>query len=594
MRYSTRQSSILHYVCNSCRAQLASSGENSTTRAVTRGPNLRRQVSSTARSKHVLPEHPARTRFAPSPTGNLHLGSIRTALFNYLLAKRTKGQFLLRIEDTDQKRTIPGAEEQLCKDLLWAGLQWDEGPTVGGPYGPYKQSERTTIYRDHATELLESKHAYHCFCTSERLDALNRFRHERGLPLGYDRYCAHLSLEESNDRAHRGEVHVVRLRAPDKYAPWHDFVYGNTGKAAKLGGKNVVDNPVYDDPIMIKSDGHPTYHLANVVDDHLMKITHVIRGSEWMSSTPMHLALYKALGWEPPVFGHVPLLVDQNNQKLSKRNFDTDISSFRDKQGIFPDVLVNFAVLLGWSHQQKSDFLPLRQLEEVFDLKFTKGNTIVSFAKLQFLQERYARQYIAEGGEHFQRMVEQVCIALRSMCDEKQLSPALGSRRLKDVVGLMLRTDWKSYTTAAAFARRCSNFFNPLPSSRPYEPLSPSHPLSALRVAAASLLLVPSHLWTADVHRDSIAAIKPPSVPTGAETKEAADSLKAWKKEVHRFLRWSLMGGASGPPLPELLDIMGRDVCSTRINNAIKKTIQQEQAGHLAKPNAQTFASAAV
>ncbi len=593
MRYSTPRISILRYPCSSGELQVGRRIRSHLIASNTQNPIPLRQASSTTRLKHLLPDHPARTRFAPSPTGNLHLGSIRTALFNYLLAKRTNGQFLLRIEDTDQKRTRPGAEEQLCKDLQWAGLQWDEGPAVGGPYGPYRQSERTGIYRDHAARLLKSKHAYRCFCSSERLDTLNRSRHEKGLPLGYDRNCAHVPLQESNNRANRGEGHVVRLRTPDKYPPWHDFVYGNTGKGGNESRKTLIDDPVYDDPIMIKSDGHPTYHLANVVDDHLMEITHVVRGSEWMSSTPMHLALYKAFGWDAPVFGHVPLLVDQNNQKLSKRNFDTDISVFRDKQGIFADALVNFAVLLGWSHQQKSDLLPLSRLEEVFDLKFTKGNTIVSFTKLQFLQERYARRYIAEGGEQFQLMTEKVCRSLREMCDEKDLSTTVGSRDLEGVVGHMLRADWKAYTTAAAFTRRCSNFFKPLQEFRSYEMLSTDFPLSALRVAAASFLLIPDQLWTAAVHRENIAAVKPPGVRIGAESDQAAEEMKAWKKEIYHFLRWSLMGGASGPPLPDLMEILGRDVCSERINGAIRKTLEQEQAGPVEKPSIGILAAAA-
>lgn len=550
-----------------------------------------REASSTG-AKHLLPDHPARTRFAPSPTGNLHLGSIRTALFNYLLAKRTEGQFLLRIEDTDQKRTIPGAEAQLCRDLEWAGLQWDEGPLVGGPYGPYRQSERTKVYGDHAERLLRSKLAYRCYCSAERLDILNRSRHGKGLSLGYDRKCAHLPLDESEDRAQRRESHVVRLRAPDKYPPWHDFVYGNTGKAGQLGRRSLVHDPVYDDPIIIKSDGHPTYHLANVVDDHLMKVTHVIRGSEWMSSTPMHLALYKAFGWEPPLFGHVPLLVDQNNQKLSKRNLDTDIASFRDKQGIFPDALVNFAVLLGWSHQQKSDLLSLNRLEEIFNLKFTKGNAVVSFAKLQFLQERYARQYIAEGGQQFHQMVQKICSILCDICDENHISATLGKRSLEDVVGLILRADWKSYTTAEAFAQRSSNFFRPLAELPAYGLLNSNHPLSALRVVAASFLLIPGQQWTAAVHRDNIAAIQPPGTETRPAGEETEEKVKVWRKEIYHFLRWSLMSGVSGPPLPDLMEIMGREVCHLRINRAIKKISEQEQAIHIEQPRVRLMEAA--
>jgi glutamyl-tRNA synthetase len=578
MRFPVPHISISGCVFRPCKAQLGGRYASSSNTAVRPGPNLPRAASSTTQARRLLPTHPARTRFAPSPTGSLHLGSIRTALFNYLLAKRTGGQFLLRIEDTDKKRTIPGAEEQLYKDLGWCGLRWDEGPVVGGPHGPYRQSERNKIYIHHVNRLLDSNHAYRCFCSAERLDTLNQSRHQKGLQLGYDRKCSSIPVDESNDRERRGEAHVVRLRSPGKYPPWHDFVYGKTGKTGKEGRKNLIDDAVYDDPIMMKSDSHPTYHLANVVDDHLMKITHVIRGSEWMSSTPMHLALYEAFGWQPPEFGHVPLLVDQNGQKLSKRNLDTDISSFRDKEGIFPDALVNFAVLLGWSHLQKSDLLPLRQLEKVFDLKLTKGNTMVSFAKLQFLQNRYARQYIAEGGEHFQNIVEQVSTALRDIFNDKHISAVIGGRTLQDIVQLMLLAHGKSYTTAAAFARQNFSFFNLPPEPWLYENLGSNYPQPAVRVAASSLQLVPEHLWTAAVLRDNIAAIKPPNSDFGAESDDTFDKTKAWRAEVCHFLRYSLTGSSSGPPIADLMEIMGRDICVERIKRGIEKIHQQEQA----------------
>ena len=250
----------------------------------------------------ALPATAARTRFAPSPTGYLHLGSLRTALFSYLLAKRTGGQFVLRIEDTDQKRTVADAELRLMADLRWAGLQWDEGPGVGGPYGPYRQSERRHVYQHHAHRLLDAGHAYRCFCSPARLQALAEHRHRLGLATDYDRACAPLSRAESDERAHRGELHTIRLRAPDRYPAYQDLVYGTVKPLAKRGPAADVS---FDDPILLKSDGLPTYHLASVVDDHLMHITHVIRGSEWMPSTPKHVALYSALGWAPPAFAHV-------------------------------------------------------------------------------------------------------------------------------------------------------------------------------------------------------------------------------------------------------------------------------------------------
>lgn len=308
-----------------------------------------------------LPSTPARTRFAPSPTGYLHLGSLRTALFNYLLARRTGGQFILRIEDTDTKRTIPDAEKRLYEDLNWAGLEWDEGPDNGGPFGPYRQSERSELYKKHTHQLLQSGGVYRCFCSTQRLHKLAHERSKLGLNTEYDRTCARLSQEESVERAAKGESFVVRLKVPDTYPEFQDLVYGKIGSNLRPARR---PNEGYEDPILLKSDGLPTYHLANVIDDHHMQITHVVRGTEWLQATAKHMVIYKAFGWKPPQFAHVGLLTNEDGQKLSKRNLDLDISHFRDTMGIFPETLTNFAALLGWSHTEKSDFLPLEELEK--------------------------------------------------------------------------------------------------------------------------------------------------------------------------------------------------------------------------------------
>ena len=557
----------------------------------TRASRKVRQLTTSTNQPRYLPDTPARTRFAPSPTGSLHLGSIRTALFNYLLAQRTGGQFLLRIEDTDQKRTVPGAEDDIKRDLRWAGLQWEEGPEMGGPHGPYRQSGRTAIYSSWIVPLISSKKAYRCFCSADRLDALNRDRHARGLSTGYDRKCAHLSQDESEERACQGEKFVIRLNSPEKYPTWQDIVYGNTGKA-QTSGHSLNDGMVYDDTILIKSDGYPTYHFANVVDDHLMQITHVIRGAEWMASTPLHLTLYQALGWSPPVFGHVPLLVDKHHQKLSKRHLDTDIATFRDKQGIFPDVLTNFAVLLGWSHRQKSDYLPLSRLKEIFDLKFTKGSTVVTPEKLDFLQQRYARRYISEGGKPFQTMVEDVTLALSEIDNKKQPSAVLQGRKIDTLVAMALQADAQSYTSATEFARRIVGFFKPPAPERVYEALDPEIPLSTIQTMAATLLLVPHESWTASVHRANFYAISFPSRIMNEDAKSKNMS-KSWKKEYYRFLRWALVGGASGPSLPDMMEILGRDICVARIQQAIKKSRGQEQGAALNSSNVQTLSGIA-
>jgi glutamyl-tRNA synthetase len=230
---------------------------------------------------------------------------------------------------------------------------------VGGPYGPYKQSERTGMYHEHAEILLESGRAYRCFCTAHRLSELAEQRSKLGFPTDYDRTCANIPKEESDHKAAQGEKHVVRLLVPDVYPQFVDLIYGNVGRTLKPRRRG---DEAYEDPILLKTDGLPTYHLANVVDDHHMEITHVIRGTEWLPATPKHLAMYEAFGWTPPEFAHVGLLTDQEGNKLSKRNFDTDIASFRDNMGIFPEALANFVALLGWSHGSRSDIMTMNDL----------------------------------------------------------------------------------------------------------------------------------------------------------------------------------------------------------------------------------------
>ncbi|KXG47852.1 Aminoacyl-tRNA synthetase, class I, anticodon-binding domain, subdomain 2 [Penicillium griseofulvum] len=527
-------------------------------------------------SKNKLPNGPARTRFAPSPTGYLHLGSLRTALFNYLLAKRTGGQFLLRIEDTDQKRTIPGAEQRLYDDLQWAGLNWDEGPVIGGPYGPYRQSERTALYQSHANDLISNGHAYRCFCSAERLDSIARHRSQAGLPPGYDRKCGDISAEESEDRAAKGESHIIRLKV-EEYPMFNDLVYGKSGQNRLNNSKLDFIDRVYNDPVLIKSDGHPTYHLANVVDDHCMKITHVIRGTEWMASTPMHMALYNAFKWTPPSFAHVPLLVDRSGQKLSKRNADIDLSSFRDQQGIFPATLVNFASLLGWSHSEKSDVLSLKELEQIFNLKITRGNTVVSFEKLQFLQKAHIQRLVKSGGPEFDEMVKKVSSVVEESYPLDELATILKGRTLSEYIAPLIRADVNSYTDAKEFAERNSVFFTPKLSRAPYKPVSPQPspevPIQALHTAAAALTLVPPSAWNIETHRDNINSYDGAEsiIITASESEISIDPKSAgkiFKKELYHYLRWALSASAPGPGISETMVVLGRDETLRRVQDA--------------------------
>ncbi|TPX09454.1 uncharacterized protein E0L32_009342 [Thyridium curvatum] len=348
--------------------------------SIIRKPDSGHSPGASNRTK--LPDEPARTRFAPSPTGYLHLGSLRTALFCYLLARATNGQSLLRLEDTDQSRIVGDAESRLYEDLRWAGLSWDEGPDCGGPYGPYKQSERLPIYREHADRLLEQGHAFRCFCSHEDLAAHQKESLQSDGSGGlYPGTCLNISAEESAERAARGDPHTIRFKSSDTPAEVRDIIYGLYRK------KNVEDHF-----IIIKTDGFPTYHFANVVDDHLMKITHVIRGAEWLISTPKHVELYNAFGWKPPKFVHVGLLVDANRQKLSKRNMDIGIDSYRDAH-ILPPALLNFAALLGWSpsNPPRKGVMTLDEMVENFSLRFTKGDIVVNMEKLAFFQKKHCQ-----------------------------------------------------------------------------------------------------------------------------------------------------------------------------------------------------------
>ena len=456
----------------------------------------------------------------------------------------------MRIEDTDQKRTVADAEQRLFQDLRWAGLQWDEGPEVGGPYGPYKQSERSAVYREHAQKLLESGHAYRCFCTSERLNALAEHKHKLGLATDYDRTCESIPKDESDDRAHRYEPHVIRLKVPDQYPTYKDLIYG-TFKPLRRRGH--VTESSYEDPILLKSDGLPTYHLANVVDDHLMKITHVIRGSEWMPSTPKHIAMYSAFGWEPPAFAHVGLLVDENGNKLSKRNFDTDITAFKDME-IFPEALSNFAALLGWSHKEKSDVMTLGDLIKNFSLKFTKGNTTVTFGKLHFLQRKHAALRAASGGQPLQDIVNNVVALLMSedapykADDYRNIVGPSPDAYIEKIV----KVDAENFTNANEFLYRNSFFFNSLrpAKTRVFTAESPEDVVERSKMLAD----VKEEEWSRENLMEKVRHIID-GRPQG----------KAGGKDVYHYLRLALTGQEKGIRLYDIMLILGRKETLSRL-----------------------------
>ena len=328
-----------------------------------------------------------RTRFAPSPTGYMHLGNLRTALYTYLFARRNGGKFILRIEDTDQEREVPGAVELIYKSLATAGLTHDEGPDVGGPCGPYVQSERRDLYLPYAKQLVESGHAYYCFCTKERLDEARAEAERRGETFKYDKHCLHLSKEEIQRRLDAGEPYVIRQNVPTEgKAGFDDVIYGHVE----------VDCDTLDDSVLIKADGLPTYNFANVIDDHLMGITHVMRGNEYLSSAPKYNLLYEAFGWEPPKYVHLTPVMANAQRKLSKRKGDP---SFEDllNQGYLTEAIINYLVLLGWSPRGEREFYTLKELEQVFDLEgLSKSPSIFDTVKLNWFNAEYIRKLTPE------------------------------------------------------------------------------------------------------------------------------------------------------------------------------------------------------
>lgn len=331
-----------------------------------------------------------RTRFPPSPTGLLHVGGLRTALYNYLLTKQTKGTFILRIEDTDQEREVKGATEDIVNSLAWAGIHPDEGVILKdgviaekGAHGPYIQSRRTQIYKDHAEKLLAGGHAYRCFCTKERLDHMRKLQEERKLPPMYDQHCMQLSQEDVKAKMDAGEKHVVRLKVPRK----RTIEYMD-----EIRGKMSFQGHTVDDQVLLKSDGFPTYHLANVIDDHMMEVDLVLRGEEWLSSVPKHLLLYEAFGWAPPRFGHVPLLLNADKSKLSKRHNSVSVREYIDR-GYLPEVLLNFLALLGWNPGTTQEIFTMEELITQFSLdRVQKAGAIFDLTKLDWLQGQWIRK----------------------------------------------------------------------------------------------------------------------------------------------------------------------------------------------------------
>lgn len=365
-----------------------------------------------------------RTRIAPSPTGDPHVGTAYIALFNLCFARQHGGQFILRIEDTDQVRSTRKSEDDILDALKWLQLEWDEGPDKGGPYGPYRQSERSAIYQEHVKVLLEKGHAFHCFCTAERLEDLRKQQSADKQQPGYDGLCMHLSADDVVQRLHRKDAYVIRMKVPRE------------GKCTirDLLRENVeIEWSHVDMQVLMKSDGLPTYHLANVVDDHLMRITHVIRGEEWLNSAPKHLLLYQYFGWEAPVLCHMPLLRNADRSKLSKRKNPTSIGYYQ-RMGYLPEAVINYLGMMGWSMPDGNEKFSVQEMIAAFDInRVSLGGPVFDAEKLDWLNGRYLRESLSDI-EFLQRYAEWAFQAEKM----HQIIPLIKPRveRFSDVVPL--------------------------------------------------------------------------------------------------------------------------------------------------------------
>lgn len=473
---------------------------------------------------------PVRVRVAPSPTGDPHVGTAYQALFNHVFARQHGGQFILRIEDTDQARSTRASEEAILRSLAWLGLAWDEGPDRGGPHAPYRQSERTEIYREHVAILLAKGHAYRCFCTKERLDRMREENRANKLFPGYDRLCRGLDPAEAERRADAGEAHVIRMKVPTEgECVMHDLLRGEIRK----------DWESIDDQVILKTDRFPTYHLANVVDDHLMEVSHVIRGEEWINSLPKHVRLYEMFGWEPPVFCHLPLLRnnDATRSKLSKRKNPTSIEYYR-RAGYLPEALVNFLGLMGWAPPDGEEKFSLAAMIRDFQIeKISLGGPVFDPEKLKWLNGRYIRE-------------DHDAVRLRQRLEEW----ALNAETIEKIAPLaqprlFTLSDW-GYLTAFFFADEV-----PLDLA---ELVLKGHPPETM---IETLQMV---LWRLDQAR----AFEADALD--ADFRRLADAYGVKLRDFTRPFYVALTGRTAATPLFQSMEILGLDLCRMRLRRAIE------------------------
>ncbi len=489
-----------------------------------------------------MTNQPARVRFAPSPTGHMHLGSARTALYNYLLARQTGGQFILRIEDTDTKRYVPGAEEELMAGLRWLGLEWDEGPDKGGPYGPYRQSERKEIYQKYAQELIASDKAFCCFCTAEHLAKVREEQQKHKEPPHYDGTCRNLSAEEVKTRIANGEKYVIRFKTPKE---------GSTTVHDHLRGDITVENRTLDDTILVKSDGWALYHLAAMVDDHLMKITHVIRSSEWLPTFPLHHLLYQAFGWQEPIFIHLSLFLKPSGKgKMSKRE---SAELIKDGHSIFvrelgelgylPEAVVNWISLMGWAYDDHTEFFSLADLVEKFSIdNLNPSPAAINFTKFDHFNGLHIR---ALSDQDLAQRILPFFIAKGYQADPATL--------LK--IAPLIKERLSTLDEAPELA---GFFFRETVEPKVEELVGKNMTAQESAAAAQKVLDMMQTFNSMEVN-----TIEPP-------LRELVEGMGYTVGQVFGILRVAVTGQRISPPLFESMEIIGRDKVLNRIKKAIE------------------------
>ncbi len=483
-----------------------------------------------------------RVRFAPSPTGFFHVGGARTALYNWLLARHYEGTFILRIEDTDRSRYQPEALDDLLIGLRWLGLEWDEGPQIGGEYGPYFQSQRLEIYQKYARQLVDQGHAYYCYCSPERLADMRKAQRERKMPIGgYDRHCRELTAQQRAEYEARGIVPVVRFKTP---------LEGTTCYVDVIRGPSTVDNRTLDDLVLLKSDGFPTYHLANVVDDHLMDISHIMRGDEWLPSVPRHALLYQAFGWQPPIYAHLPVILSPTGKgKMSKRKtvgpggqeYDVLVRDFRRK-GYLPQAMINFLALVGWGYDDKTEVFSREELIQYFGLEsVNKSPAAFSYDKLDWLNGVYIRAL--EGDDLATQLLPVLHAAGLDAAPDtvRQLVP-LVQERLKHLTDVVDLTDF-------FFSDKITHDAGTLAGKK--------------MILSASLATLESAITTLE----SLPDFKEETLE--AALRALADELKLKAGQLFGIIRLAVTGKKVSPPLFGTLHVLGRERSLARMRQAL-------------------------